>query len=222
MASSAAVAAALARMDARIEPAHKHTPIVTSSPAPMPTPRRGPLHLGQPKCPDAPRGVCRWCGEPIVLVEGADYRRARRRYHYGDEHEVGDRDCLSKWRGSVVWDARGAVRTRELDAHGVLFCADCGEVVYRPPERSHHDTPYHRLPRHERPDLLPLDHPIQALYRAYERPWECDHRIPLEDGGPHHMDNLQVLCVPCHRAKTARENAARREARRVDKAQAAA
>jgi len=84
------------------------------------TPRRGPLHVGEPKAPDAPKGVCRWCGEAIVLVDPSDYRRARRRYHYGDEHEVGDQDCLSRWKGSVCWDGRGAVKLRDLEAHGRL------------------------------------------------------------------------------------------------------
>jgi 5-methylcytosine-specific restriction endonuclease McrA len=150
------------------------------------TPRRGPLHVGQPKAPDSPKGVCRWCGEPIVLIDPSDYRRARRRYHYGDEHEAGDVDCLSRWKASVSWDARGAVKLRELEAHGRLFCAECGAVVGA--EKSEDG-------------------------RWSEVPWEADHRIPLEDGGPHHMDNLQVLCVPHHRRKTARE-ATERAARR--------
>lgn len=201
------VRAALARMEAR------NAPAPAASDPPVPTPRRGPLHLGAPACPDAPQGTCRWCGEPIILVEGADYRRARRRYHYGDEHEVGDRDCLSRWRGSVVWDARGAVRQRELEAHGRVFCAECGTVVYEPalpwPEQ------LHRLPRAERPDLNPE---LEKLYRPREIPWHADHRVPLEDGGPHHLDNLQVLCaVPCHREKTNRENRARAERRHAAK-----
>jgi hypothetical protein len=181
------------------------------------TPRRGPLHIGEPKAPDCPKGFCRWCGEAIKLLDPSDYRRARRRYHYGDEHEEGDKDCLSRWKESTLWDARSAVKLRELEAHGKLFCAECGEVVIKPAERRWDEQPLHRLPRHERPDLLPEDHSIHDLYRAFEIPWEADHRIPLEDGGPHHMDNLQVLCVPHHRRKTAaeaKERAARRRASR--------
>ncbi|HEY0278629.1 MAG TPA: HNH endonuclease signature motif containing protein [Solirubrobacterales bacterium] len=154
------------------------------------TPRRGPLHVGQPKAPDSPQGVCRWCGDPIQLVDPSDYRRARRRYHYGDEHEVGETDCLNRWKASAQWDAHSAVRLREMEAHGKLFCAECGLVVYEPPE--------------------PGD-----LYREIR--WECDHRIPLEDGGPHHIDNLQVLCVEDHRKKTAREASARAERRRLSR-----
>ena len=35
---------------------------------------------------------------------------------------------------------------------------------------------------------------------------ECDHVIPLDQGGTDHPDNLQALCVACHAAKTRREN----------------
>jgi len=35
--------------------------------------------------------------------------------------------------------------------------------------------------------------------------WELDHVIPLIDGGSHEPTNLQTLCAPCHRQKTAQE-----------------
>jgi 5-methylcytosine-specific restriction endonuclease McrA len=44
-------------------------------------------------------------------------------------------------------------------------------------------------------------------------PWAADHIVPLADGGPHELENLQTLCGSCHRDKTsreARERAARR------------
>ena len=31
---------------------------------------------------------------------------------------------------------------------------------------------------------------------------EVDHIIALEDGGSNEMDNLQGLCIECHKAKT--------------------
>ena len=34
--------------------------------------------------------------------------------------------------------------------------------------------------------------------------WELDHVVPLADGGPHELADMQTLCRPCHRAKTAR------------------
>ena len=45
--------------------------------------------------------------------------------------------------------------------------------------------------------------------------WELDHVVPLIDGGSHELSNLQTLCTPCHRRKTAleaRERRSRREA----------
>ncbi len=44
--------------------------------------------------------------------------------------------------------------------------------------------------------------------------WELDHIIPLIDEGGHDLSNLQSLCVPCHREKTARESG-QRAARRA-------
>jgi 5-methylcytosine-specific restriction protein A len=32
-----------------------------------------------------------------------------------------------------------------------------------------------------------------------------DHIKPVSQGGTHHLDNLRVLCRPCHLAKTATE-----------------
>jgi 5-methylcytosine-specific restriction protein A len=34
---------------------------------------------------------------------------------------------------------------------------------------------------------------------------EVDHIIPLQRGGADDLSNKQGLCIPCHRAKTARE-----------------
>jgi len=31
---------------------------------------------------------------------------------------------------------------------------------------------------------------------------EYDHRIPAEQGGDNSLGNCQVLCIPCHKAKT--------------------
>jgi len=35
--------------------------------------------------------------------------------------------------------------------------------------------------------------------------WELDHIVPLVDGGSHDPSNLQTLCTPCHKKKTAQE-----------------
>lgn len=46
--------------------------------------------------------------------------------------------------------------------------------------------------------------------------WAADHIVPVAAGGGQcDVDNIQTLCVPCHKAKSAREAAARRAARRA-------
>jgi len=48
--------------------------------------------------------------------------------------------------------------------------------------------------------------------------WEVDHIVPVGDGGGGcGLDNLQTLCVPCHRAKTARQAAEKALRRRTAK-----
>lgn len=33
--------------------------------------------------------------------------------------------------------------------------------------------------------------------------WEADHIVPVCEGGADQLDNLRLLCVPCHKAETA-------------------
>lgn len=40
--------------------------------------------------------------------------------------------------------------------------------------------------------------------------WECDHIVPLKDGGTNELNNLVVLCKPCHRDKTRRDRDTRK------------
>ena len=40
-------------------------------------------------------------------------------------------------------------------------------------------------------------------------PWECDHLVPLRDGGTSDVANLRCRCTRCHKAKT-REDRDRR------------
>lgn len=149
--------------------------------------RTGLFILERPKAPAAEPPFCKWCGERIVLVEPGDYRRARRNYHRGDEYEIGNVDCGLAFRLARTYEPRVAVFHREVKAHGVLACVACGEVCAEP-----------------NPDAA---RPGRSVVLAREpKRWEADHRVPLEDGGTHELDNLQCLCCPCHRLKTAREN----------------
>lgn len=142
---------------------------------------------------DLPKGSCRWCGEAIVFVEDVPYRMKNRERHRGDEYEVGDRNCRREH------DRTFAATPRHLIMHrGDPCCVDCGEAeVWVDPGDG-----------------------TEGWWKEGE--WEADHVIAIEDGGAHTPVNIARRCVSCHRAKTNRENAARRAKRRVDKAQGAA
>jgi 5-methylcytosine-specific restriction endonuclease McrA len=128
---------------------------------------------------DAPRGTCRWCGEPILHGPGPKQGRAdfRRRWHPA---------CVAAYEASDPRVLRTTVRKRD---RGV--CCSCGV-----------DT--NRLRRELRgkgraAKLRALGfHPRRSL-------WELDHVVPLIEGGDHGGSNLQTLCVPCHRRKSAVE-----------------
>jgi hypothetical protein len=118
----------------------------------------------------------------------------------------GDPDPRKRWHPACVTAMQaldhGALRVtlweREL---GV--CETCGRFC-----------PWLRVPREHRDGTSSYDGP---LYRAFE----VDHIVPLEDGGAHEIANLQLLCAPCHTAKTARENHERAVRRRETRVVAA-
>jgi len=62
---------------------------------------------------------------------------------------------------------------------------------------------------HARDRVRKRDRGKCACCGRMSRKWEHDHIVPLKDGGSHALDNIQTLCVPCHKAKTAREAIAR-------------
>lgn len=68
--------------------------------------------------------ICCWCGEPIILADPKrDYRRRARTRHYGDEFEVGDRDCARAFLGSYFFNERQVIERR-----GDPECVDCGNT----------------------------------------------------------------------------------------------
>lgn len=84
------------------------------------------LVLEQPTAPDAARGTCRWCGEPIVRADNGQPDR-RRNYHYAKH---GERDCVTEFNRSRTWDAREAIRRLAGD---VIVCVDCRVTCEGPP-----------------------------------------------------------------------------------------
>lgn len=121
--------------------------------------------------------VCRWCDEPIRKQDGAPNRR--RNWHPA---------CVE------VYLLRRSARATRMYVfrrdHGV--CANCGadtakEAREREAERA---AKYDRVP---------------SEYAGLSAEWQADHIVPLIDGGSFDLANLQTLCTPCHKAKTARE-----------------
>ena len=45
--------------------------------------------------------------------------------------------------------------------------------------------------------------------------WHADHIVAVVNGGRNQTKNIQLLCLPCHRAKTSREAKLRGRRRRL-------
>jgi len=139
---------------------------------------------------DAPRGTCRWCGEPILYTSGPRQGQLdrRRRWHP---------DCVDAYEASDPREARRQVRKRDKGR-----CAECGLDTYalrrsvRGPGRTGALRKLGFVPR-------------RSL-------WELDHIEPLVDGGSHELSNLQTLCTPCHKQKTAKEARKRATQRKAE------
>jgi len=145
----------------------------------------------RPKIPfdDAPRGVCRWCGEPILHEVGPKQGEVNRRRRW---HQA----CVDDYNLSDPREARRLTRRRD---RGV-----CGECRLNTNQLKREVKGRGRAAR------------LRALgFKPRQSLWELDHIVPLIDGGGHGLDNLQTLCVPCHERKTSRE-ARERTARRKE------
>lgn len=97
--------------------------------------------------------------------------------------------CVEEWSlRTVPHFAREVLRDRDHE-----LCAgcglDCSSLRRRPGEKF--DEHRLRVPR--------------MFVGAGGHVWEADHIVPLHRGGGGGLANLQTLCVPCHREKSARE-----------------
>lgn len=166
--------------------------------------RGGQIVVVEPPHAGAPRGTCNWCGGQILRADGRPDRR--RAWHYGESSRhwlrvappEGESDCYAAQLHWRTYDAPTAVmREAELAGRVVLRCADCNREVARA--------------------VHPPDGAYDGAWPSWRAvvPWEADHEQPVADGGAHDLDNLRARCVPCHRAKTAREARARAAARRT-------
>ncbi len=128
---------------------------------------------------DAPRGTCRWCGEAIVHAEGdrKGEPNLRRRWHP---------ECVEAYNATDPREARRVVRKRDRG-----ICAHCALDTNALKREVRGKGRTQKL--RERGFV-----PRRSL-------WELDHIVPLIDGGTHALENLQTLCTPCHKTKTADE-----------------
>lgn len=128
---------------------------------------------------DAPRGTCRWCGDKILYASGPKEGKLDRRRRWHPE-------CVDAYEASDPREARRKVRKRDRG-----HCARCGLDTYAL-RRSLRGRGRARALRAR--GFIPR----RSL-------WELDHIEPLIDGGSHDLSNLQTLCTPCHKLKTAEE-----------------
>jgi len=148
-----------------------------------------------PMPPKPPKGYCKWC-EGIIAWGPAHQSKAgqpnlRRMWHA---------PCARDYRiASFSHDQRMAIRRR-----GDTKCADCQKPIFR----------------------LVVGHSGRsALHYILGMDWDADHIRPLWSA-PLRMtyaerlawfgvDNLQMLCTPCHKEKSKLEAAARARMKRV-------
>jgi 5-methylcytosine-specific restriction protein A len=89
--------------------------------------------------------------------------------------------------------------------HGSTTCVHQGQPRWKfrpPPKRTLVGRPLQRMRGKVFLKQLCCQ---QCGNRDLERYHQLDHIIPYEDGGTDDESNLQRLCIPCHRAKTADE-----------------
>jgi 5-methylcytosine-specific restriction protein A len=136
---------------------------------------------------DAPRGSCRWCGDPILHEDGPKCGEPnfRRRWHP---------TCVDHYNESDPREARRRVRKRDRG-----WCAVCGLDTVKL-RRSIRGKGAFQKTR-------------ELGFKPRKSFWELDHIVPLIDGGGHELANLQTLCTPCHKRKTSAEAEGRRVAR---------
>ena len=64
--------------------------------------------------------------------------------------------------------------------------------------------------RRKRASILIRDNYTCRVCGLTTKDLEVDHIVNVAQGGTDDDDNLQAICIPCHKAKTARESAAHR------------
>lgn len=165
----------------------------------MPAPRTGNLGNAQAhrRATGWTKGTCTWCGRKLPS--------ARMTWCPDQDHATGFNACLAEFFARQHYpSARPYVWIRDRGS-----CRNCGRDLRW--QEEHRRTTWHGR--------------AWTSVEAWEawrlrvgrgpEPWECDHIVPVaEGGGDLGFENLQVLCVPCHKRKTAEQAARAAAARR--------
>lgn len=157
---------------------------------------------------------CRWCCKPVP--------RGRMSY-CGDQCqiEVDIRSSAVAARRHVFERDKGVCRQCGTDTE--LLRRALGYAAYSLINSERYGAGSHRrLHAHFRITAYEAQAPLRAVAaplgfsNVTGHFWEADHIVELSDGGSGGLDNLQTLCVPCHKRKTA-ANAGRRALERRDR-----
>ncbi|MET0293468.1 MAG: HNH endonuclease signature motif containing protein [Phenylobacterium sp.] len=156
------------------------------------TSRRPPLALA-----DRVRGTCRWCGEPILHEAGARVGEVNGRRFW---HPA----CVEAYKLSA-WRREQVRFVRKRDGARCAACA-AAPKKWKPGRTGKDKETGARYQRVRRSCALELDHRTPL--------WSIAHLPETERRAYYAPGNLQLLCPPCHKAKTVREAGERAAARR--------
>lgn len=170
----------------------------------MSKPRSVSVDIDYPRRKDADGNpLCRWCQKPLAN---------RRRSYCGVQCriEVNIRTSVSSLRYYVHQRDKGV-------------CAKCGldtmrlDRILNYARRSYYELQYGIestngcwVESHARSVNFVL---ARMGFNEGVSLWDADHIVEVSAGGDSGLDNIQTLCVPCHKAKTKKMHADRKQAR---------
>lgn len=172
--------------------------------------------LGLKNPNDEHRGFCRVCDEPVekgrrFFCGSECARRYGSIYHFHVRDFVAQRDKgVCAHCGLDVW----ALVDKRIEAGAApTMMSRHLEVLVSIAERATRDGDAKAKDKQDKAaERAALEHLLEewGLDQNREYPFDADHIVPFEswNGNPvdcNAPDNLQLLCIPCHRAKTARE-----------------
>jgi 5-methylcytosine-specific restriction enzyme A len=156
---------------------------------PTPQPGRAPVPRTLPggythkaALPTGPNGLplCRWCDLEIL---------ARRRRTFCSNY------CVDQWR----------LRTDPGYLRDQVFARDRGICALCRADTIAIYAALKRTPARSPARAAGLSFYGMKSIAARRSLWDADHILPVaEGGGQCDLDNLRTLCLPCHRAATAR------------------